>query len=64
MTLGENIKYIRTEMGMSQREFAREIGCSQTAISSFELGIKKPSYDILKIFSDFAKRNKIKISLL
>lgn len=64
MTLGESIKYIRKQAGMSQREFAKVIGCSQTLISSIELGIKNPSYDVLKIFSDFAKSHKIKISLL
>lgn len=64
MTLEESIKHIRTTVKMSQREFAREIECSQTAISSFELGIKKPSYALLKRISEFAKKKKVKISLL
>lgn len=64
MTLGESIKHIRKQAAMSQREFAKAIGCSQTLVSSVELGIKNPSYDTLKLFSDFAKQHKIKISLL
>ncbi len=64
MTLEESIKYIRKAVNMSQREFAQEIECSQTAISSFELGIKKPSYELLKRISEFAKKRKVKISLL
>lgn len=64
MTLGESIKSIRIKLRLSQRELAEAIQCSQTAISSFELGTKKPSYDVLKKISEYAKENKIKISLL
>lgn len=64
MTFEESIKFMRKTLRMSQREFAKEIGCSQTLISSFEIGIKKPCYDNLKKLSDFAKKHKIKITLL
>ena len=64
MTLGESIKQIREVLRLSQRELAEEIGCSQTAISSFEKGVKNPSYELLKKMSAFAKLKKVKVSLL
>lgn len=64
MNLAESIKYIRQSLDMSQRELAQELGCSQTAVSSFEKGTKNPSYDMLKNISDFAKKRKIKVNLL
>lgn len=64
MTLSENIKHIRSTLRLSQRELANEIGCSQTAISSFEMGTKNPSYDTVKKISDFAKKQRVKVQLL
>ncbi len=64
MTLGENIKSIRTKLKMSQREFAKEIGCAQSLISSYELGTKKPSYNLLVALDSLAKKYKVKVRLL
>lgn len=48
MELNEAIKLIRYESRLSQQEFSEELGCSQAAISSYELGTRKPRYDVLK----------------
>jgi transcriptional regulator with XRE-family HTH domain len=64
MELSEKIKLIRKTLRMSQKEFASEINCSQSIISAYELGIKKPSYDILIVLGVLIKKYKIKVSLL
>ncbi len=64
MSLGEAIKKIRWELRLSQQQLADEIGCTQTSISSYELGDRKPRYDVLKKLDHFAKQNKVKVSFL
>lgn len=64
MNLAQNIKQMRKALYLSQQELANEIGCTQTAISAFEVGRKFPSYETLKKLSDYAKKNKIKVTFL
>lgn len=64
MVLGEKIKAIRQSAHLSQRAFAQEVGCAQSLISSYEKGIKKPSYDLLVILDALAKKYKTRIKLL
>ena len=64
MELNEAIKLIRYESRLSQQEFSEELGCSQAAISSYELGTRKPRYDVLKKLDELAKRFKVKVKLL
>jgi len=64
MTLEEKIRLIRSSLRMSQREFAKEIGCSQVMISSYERGIKRPSYETLILIDQTAKKFKVKVKLL
>lgn len=64
MLVNESIKHIRYIARLSQEDFAKIIGCSQTAISAYEVGQRIPRYDILKRINDFAKKNKIKVDLL
>lgn len=62
--LGEKIRLIRKTIRMSQREFAQEVGCAQSLISSYEANTKKPSYDLLVILDSIAKKYKVKVKLL
>lgn len=62
--LGEKIKLIRKTIRMSQREFAKELGCAQSLISSYEANLKKPSYDLLVALDAIAKKYKVKVKLL
>lgn len=43
---GQRIKQLRTELGLSQREFANKIGVTASALSSYEKGIKNPSINV------------------
>lgn len=48
--LGEKIKEIRLEQGMSQEEFARELGyTSKSTINKIEKGVNEISYDKLEL---------------
>lgn len=61
--IGETIRRIRERLGMSQEEFAKNIGCQQSAVSKFELGRKIPSLKTAKQIINLAKERKIKIKL-
>jgi predicted transcriptional regulator len=62
--VAEAIKKIRWELRISQQHLAKELGCTQTAISAYELGQREPIYRILKKLDEFAKKNKVKVNLL
>lgn len=44
----EQLKKLRQEKGVSQREVARAIGVSVSAYANYEQGIREPSIEILK----------------
>ena len=45
--LGNRIKRLRKELGISQKELAERIGVSNSRISNWEQGINRPDADIL-----------------
>lgn len=45
--LGDSIKHAREEKGLSQRELAEKLGVSDTIVSCWETGRKRPSADNL-----------------
>lgn len=50
MNFPEKMKYFRISHGYTQEEFARLVGVSNSAISSYELGIRVPDmYKAVKI---------------
>lgn len=64
MVVAEAIKKIRWELRLSQQALAKEIGCTQSAISAWELGEREPTYKMVKKLDEYAKKNKIKVSFL
>lgn len=64
MTLGEKIKKVRAELRYSQSAFSNIISISQTALSSYELDQKQPTFETMKKIMRFAKQNKIKVDFL
>lgn len=64
MILSEAIKKIRYEMRLSQQDLADILGCTQTSVSAYELDQRKPRYAILKKLDDYAKKHKIKVTLI
>ncbi len=54
MSYGEKLREARTNLGYTQKEFAKEIGTKQNTLSNFEKDISKPSSLLLSIlFSKF-----------
>ena len=54
MEIGERIKYLRSKLGITQTLLAKNAGLTSAAISQFEAGSRKPSFDALsKLASAF-----------
>lgn len=48
MTIGESIRTFRESKGLSQAQFARQVGVVQTQISQIENGASRPSLGLLE----------------
>lgn len=48
MTFGERMKARRKEMHITQREMAEKLGVTNSAISTYEKGIREPSIETIK----------------
>ena len=59
MSFSEKVKYVRTELKLSQEELARELGVSFATINRWENGSYNPSRLAKKAFDDFCKENNI-----
>ncbi len=46
--LGVNIRHLRKNRGWTQVEFAAKLGCSQSIVTSYENGTRKPPADKLE----------------
>ncbi|MGB9596599.1 MAG: helix-turn-helix domain-containing protein [Candidatus Poribacteria bacterium] len=54
MDIGERIKNLRVNLKMTQTQLAKNAGLTSAAISQFEAGTRKPSFDALsKLASAF-----------
>ncbi len=45
--IGQKIKRLRTQRGISQIDLAAKLGVSKSVISSYENGVHLPPYDVL-----------------
>lgn len=50
--IGNIIKILRTEAGLTQAEFGKRIGVSKQAISNYESDIRRPTYETLEAICD------------
>ena len=50
---GEKIKHLRQGMGLTQVQISERLHISKAMVSSYETGIRLPSYDILIKFAKF-----------
>ncbi len=50
---GERLRKLRKEAGLTQPELAERTWLSKAVISNYELGVRKPSIDIVVKFSKF-----------
>lgn len=57
--IGENIRYYRERLGISQAELARRLGKTSGAISQYESGINIPRMPVIERMADiFGCRSK------
>jgi transcriptional regulator with XRE-family HTH domain len=49
---GKNLRLLRKQKGLTQVELANTLGCSQTMITTYENGRKKPAVDTLAKLAD------------
>lgn len=50
---GEHLKTMRQKKGLTQKQLGKETGTSERAIQNYELGVRKPTYEILIALADF-----------
>jgi transcriptional regulator with XRE-family HTH domain len=50
--LGQNIRLLRKQKGLTQVELAKNLDCSQAVITAYESGKKKPAVDTLSRLAD------------
>jgi len=47
------LKALRQSKGITQKQLGIEIGTSERGIQNYEMGVRKPTYDILIALADF-----------
>lgn len=55
--IGNRIKNVRKVLALQQTEFAKEIGISQSIISSYEKNLRNPPVSVLKQIADIYNIN-------
>lgn len=51
MSIGVRINYVRKQMKLTQKQFADELGISQTHVSKLEKDVEKPSPTLIRLIS-------------
>ncbi len=55
MTLGERLKQLRKNSGLTQEQFAKKLGATRGALSNWEIDNSTPDNEMLKKIADFFK---------
>lgn len=53
MAFGDTLKELRLKSGLTQEDVAKGTGLSKSSISMYELGNRKPSFEVLEAIADF-----------
>ena len=62
MNFAEKVKFVRTELKLSQEDLAKELGVSFATINRWENGRYNPSRLAKKAFEDFCEKRTINFS--
>ena len=54
--VGKRIQMAREEKGLTQAELAARLGCTQSALSNYELGKRKPNLDLLNEIAEILNK--------
>lgn len=52
MTIGDKIRTIRKEKGLTQKQLAQRLGVSASMVGQYETNVRKPKFETLKNFSE------------
>ena len=61
MSFAEKVKYVRTELKLSQEDLARELGVSFATINRWENGNYQPSRLARKAFEEYCEKKNIQV---
>lgn len=50
---GERLRALRTEKGLSQMDFAKQIRISKSSVNMYERGEREPSFETLETIADY-----------
>ncbi len=51
----ERLRLLRCEKGVSQKQIADELGITEAGYQNYEVGRRKPTFDVLPSIADFFK---------
>lgn len=51
--LNEKLRELRSQLGISQKQAAKDMGITPTAYSNYEQGLREPSLETLKIICEY-----------
>lgn len=49
ITLNERLKQLRKQLGLTQEEFGKKIGCARNTIANYEMGKRTPSSAVITL---------------
>lgn len=52
MTIGDRIRTVRKEKGLTQKQLAQRLGVSASMVGQYETNVRKPKFETLKNFSE------------
>ena len=53
MNFGTNLRNLRIQRNLTQQKLGDELGISQSSIGAYEIGIREPSFDIVRRFAEY-----------
>lgn len=53
MNFAERLKELRKSRKLSQGDVAKVLGVTRAAVSQYEMGVRKPSYEMMEVLADY-----------
>lgn len=53
MNFAERLKELRKSRELSQGDVAKVLGVTRAAVSQYEMGVRKPSYEMMEVLADY-----------
>ena len=53
MNFGTNLRNLRIQRNLTQQKLADDLGVSQASITAYEVGIREPSFEVVRKFAEY-----------